>query len=186
MKTTIKILLVIFAVFLVGFSCGCISPPDNYPLKAEITFDIPKTSLVVGEKLEGEYFVKSNSKDAFFIIESRGKEGYEGKCFSQEIGMDEIISKNIRAYEITDNERACSEYSLPSFKTPGNYTFEVRVYDYSQVRKLIEGGYSGDDVVNTKANPDAKTNAKVNAIITQVPPLATMKKIVTVTEVVAE
>ena len=32
MKTTIKILLVIFAVFLVGFSCGCVSPPDNSPL----------------------------------------------------------------------------------------------------------------------------------------------------------
>lgn len=144
-------------------------PPE--PQKVEITLDIPKTSLSVGEKFGGKYFVESSLKGTVFIIENWKKEGYEAKYRPKGVVASPCKHtggfKACEACEVTEPEYGWYN-DRESFETPGTYIYEVEVYDCAQIREILGVDSVGD--------------AKGIDIVTQVPPFNATKEIVTVTE----
>lgn len=93
MKTTIKILLVIFVVLLMAFSCGCISPPDNSPSVFYVQVTVYDNEGNTIGTYKGEFHSDSSRDANIFITKlQRTYPGGQGKFWwSKDKSFGEIL-----------------------------------------------------------------------------------------------
>jgi len=161
MKMKIYILIGLILSILVS---GCIQQaPKGAPPEIGITIDIPKTSLAVGEKFEGEYIAENKGGPfSSYTLVSCKKEGYDKKCVVRSYYWISVnLAGGLKACEITERGYTCC---LESFRSPGTYNYEVAVYDCAKIEEIL--GVSCND-------------ADEDDVVTQVSPLNATKKVTT-------
>lgn len=139
--------------------------PEKIPAgELKLTIDIPKTSFVTGEQIEGKYIVE-NEGDPFegYVLEKCTKKGYEKNCRGRGISLLGKYSGILDACEITERGAMCMQ---DSFSSPGMYVFELAVYDCAEI----------EEVLGVACN-----EARYSGVTTRVQPLSAIKKVVTVT-----
>ena len=163
MKLKIYILIGLILTILVS---GCIQQaPEAVPANEIITIDIP-TSLAVGEKFEGRCYLNKSYNIQAYIVMEMTREGYDNgfRYVAFEDKSRSLAWVGLPACEITEKESHSSRNR--SFKTPGTYIYEVAVYDCARIEEILRV-----DCLEVDSDD----------VITQVTPVITVKKIVTVT-----
>jgi len=135
-------------------------PAEKVPAKFELAIDIPKTSFFVGEKIEGKYIVEN--KDSIFrgyVLGNCKEEGSKRRCWGRSIAYLGKSSMGLHACGLG----SCVQ---KSFTSPGNYIFELAVYDCAKIEEVLGVACSDadEDDVATQVSPISSTKKTVMVI----------------------
>jgi hypothetical protein len=116
--------------------------PATVPANLNLTINFPKDSVNVNESFFGQYIAENKGKPfKAYIISICRREGFVKECISKSI-KDPFPGNNewnrrfeqvLEPCEITESGADCVQ---ESFKDPGTYTYEIKVYDCSQIERM--------------------------------------------------